>query len=131
MNVIDAVDQPDFSRLALGRYGEGRAVEYLRSLGMRVLVRNWRTAHGELDVIAAEGDVLVICEVKTRSGLGWGSPLEAISSRKRSRLRRLALEWLEANSSNWRGRPREIRIDAIGILVPRRGAPVVQHVRGI
>jgi len=131
MDEIDTVDQPSVSRLALGRYGEGRAVDYLRSLGMRVLARNWRTVHGELDVIAADGGILVVCEVKTRSGLGWGSPLEAITSLKRSRLRRLALEWLEANSSNWRARPSEIRIDAIGVLVPRRGAPVVQHVRGI
>lgn len=133
MGEIDTGNQhrSDLSRLALGRYGEDRAVEYLRACGMRVLSRNWRSASGELDVVAAEGDALVVCEVKTRSGLGWGSPLDAITRKKQLRLRRLALEWLDAHSFEPDRRPGVIRIDAIGVLVPRRGAPVVEHIRGI
>ena len=52
--------------IVLGRYGEDLAVRYLRERGMEVLERNWRCEHGEVDVVARDGDCLVICEVKTR-----------------------------------------------------------------
>ena len=67
----------------LGRLGERLAAEYLQQAGMRILDRNWRCAEGELDIVAAERRVLVACEVKTRSGLGFGSPLEAVSRASR------------------------------------------------
>ena len=51
----------------LGRCGEQAAVEYLERAGLRILDRNWRCTEGEIDIVAAERQVLVICEVKTRS----------------------------------------------------------------
>ena len=50
---------------SLGRRGEQAAVEYLERAGLRILDRNWRCAEGEIDIVAAERQVLVICEVKT------------------------------------------------------------------
>ena len=67
----------------LGRRGEQAAAEYLERAGLRILDRNWRCETGELDIVALERRVLVVCEVKTRSGLRYGSPLEAVSHRKR------------------------------------------------
>jgi putative endonuclease len=63
----------------LGRTGEQVAAEYLERAGLRVLDRNWRSATGEIDIVATERRVLVVCEVKTRSGTGFGTPLEAIT----------------------------------------------------
>jgi putative endonuclease len=53
--------------------------------GLRILDRNWRCAEGEIDIVAAGRQVLVICEVQTRSSAQYGSPLEAITRSKRAR----------------------------------------------
>lgn len=113
-------------RMTLGRLGEDAAAAYLRKAGMRVLDRNWRTPRGEIDIVAAEGDCLVVCEVKTRRSMDFGHPLEAIGSRKMRTLRSLAGAWMTERSLH---APR-VRIDAVGILVPHEGPVVVTHVRG-
>ena len=77
----------------LGRCGEQAAVEYLERAGLRILDRNWRCTEGEIDIVAAERQVLVICEVKTRSSAQYGSPFEAITRSKCARLRRLTVRW--------------------------------------
>ena len=111
---------------ALGRHGEDIAARHLTSVGMVVLDRNWRCEAGELDIVARDGDTLVVCEVKTRSGTAYGSPLEAVTDDKAARLRRLAARWL----SEHRVRPAGVRIDLVGVLRPGRGPAVVHHVRG-
>jgi putative endonuclease len=111
----------------LGRQGEQLAAEYLQQAGMRILDRNWRCAEGELDIVAVERRVLVACEVKTRSGLGFGSPLEAVSRRKQARLRRLAICWVNAHGVLFD----EVRVDVIGLLRDRAGHFTIEHVRGV
>ena len=111
----------------LGREGEQVAVEYLERAGLRVLDRNWRCAEGEIDIVAAERQVMVVCEVKTRSGTGFGTPLEAITRQKLARLRRLAARWLVANGVLFD----EIRIDVIGLLRDETGHYEIEHVRGV
>ena len=78
------------AHLALGRYGEELAARYLRERGLRVLERNWRCPEGEIDIVALDGDCLVVCEVKTRAGTGVGDPVEAVTWEKAMRLRRLS-----------------------------------------
>jgi putative endonuclease len=112
---------------ALGRQGEQLAAEHLERSGLRILDRNWRCPVGEIDLVAADGRVLVICEVKTRSDARYGSPLEAISARKHSRLRRLAVRWVLAHSVLFD----EIRIDVIGVLRVAPGEFSIDHVRGV
>ena len=112
---------------ALGRYGEDLAVLHLERQGLTILARNWRCALGELDVIARDGSRLVVCEVKTRSSLRYGSPIEAVGPRKVRRLRRLALRWLDEQQVH----VPEIRFDVIGILQPPAGPPVLQHIKGV
>jgi putative endonuclease len=111
----------------LGRLGEQLAAEYLQQAGMRILDRNWRCAEGELDIVAVERRVLVACEVKTRSGLGFGSPLEAISRRKQARLRRLAISWIRAHGVLFD----EVRVDVLGLVRDRAGHFTIEHVRGV
>ncbi len=112
---------------ALGRQGEQLAVDYLQRAGLRILDRNWRCAEGEIDIVAAERRALVVCEVKTRSGSGYGSPLEAISRSKRLRLRRLAVRWVTAHGVL----VDEIRVDVIGLVQDRAGNFTIEHVRGV
>jgi putative endonuclease len=111
----------------LGRAGEQVAAEYLERAGLRILDRNWRCADGEIDIVAAERRVLVVCEVKTRSDVRFGTPLEAISRNKRTRLRRLAAQWLAAHGVLFD----EVRIDVIGLIKDQAGEFQIEHVRGV
>lgn len=113
---------------ALGSYGEGVAAQYLQSNGFQVLERNWRCEHGELDIVAYEPSehVVVIVEVKTRSGTGFGAPIEAITPTKARRLYQLAHMWLDAHEAGGS----KIRVDAIGVLLGGR-TPGITHIRGV
>lgn len=113
---------------ALGRYGEAVAERHLVGQGMVTLDRNWRCDEGEIDLVLRDGDALVVCEVKTRSGLEHGSPHEAVDEQKLERLRRLAQRWLDDHEI---ARAPEIRIDLVAIIHPARGAAQLDHVRGL
>lgn len=111
----------------LGRRGEEFAARHLAERGYVILDRNWRIREGELDIVARDGDALVVVEVKTRSSTRYGLPIEAIDRDKAFRLRRLALAWAREH----RVRAKRIRIDAIGI-VAATGSPVrLSHVRAV
>jgi putative endonuclease len=69
----------------------------------------------------------VFCEVKTRTGTGFGAPLEGVTARKAARLRRLAAAWMRERSLH----VPDVRIDLVGVLRPRRGPALVEHVRGV
>ncbi|MEX2974669.1 MULTISPECIES: YraN family protein [unclassified Streptomyces] len=112
----------------MGRYGEDLAARRLTEAGMRILDRNWRCRDGEIDIVAADGDALVVCEVKTRRAGWYEHPMAAVRPEKTARLRLLAERWLERHGGP---PPGGVRIDVIGILLPARGAPVVQHARGV
>lgn len=111
----------------VGRFGEGVAARHLVGEGMVLLDRNWRCDLGEVDLVLREGEVLVFCEVKTRRTAAYGHPLEAVTPAKGARLRRLAGRWLEEHDL----RPRQVRIDLVGVLLAARGAAEVEHVRGV
>lgn len=96
----------------VGRAGEERAAAHYQALGYEVVVRNWRAGRGgEIDLVLARDNVLVICEVKTRSSDRFGSPAEAVDWRKQRRLRGLALQFLEANGR----RAHTIRFDVASV----------------
>ncbi|MFN8077010.1 MAG: YraN family protein [Kineosporiaceae bacterium] len=117
--------------VAVGRYGESVAVRHLQEQGMTILARNWRSGRlGEVDIVAADGDCLVVCEVKTRRGSGCGGPLDAVTPRKVARLRRLAGAWLQAQPAGSRAWS-QVRIDVVGVRPQPRGAAVVEHVRAV
>ncbi|GAA4892377.1 YraN family protein [Actinomycetospora straminea] len=117
-------------RRVLGRRGEDVAAEHLAARGLTVLDRNWRCREGELDLVAAEGERLVVAEVKTRSGTGFGVPAEAVTGVKAARIRRLAQRWLaERHAAGGRGFA-EVRFDVLAVLVRPGGAPEVEHYEG-
>ncbi|MFG3147776.1 YraN family protein [Streptomyces sp. NPDC048243] len=117
------------ARNALGRYGEDLAARRLSEAGMTVLARNWRPGRtGEIDIVARDGDALVLCEVKTRRAGTFQHPMAAVTPAKARRLRGLAERWLQEHGG---APPGGVRIDLIGIVLPDRGAPVVEHARGV
>jgi len=110
-------------RRRLGAAGEQLAAEHLVRRGMTILARNFRTRHGELDIIALDTSAIVFCEVKTRVAPVAGQardPLESVHPRKRAQVRRMAASWLATADS---GRPRasDLRFDAIGVTLDRDG----------
>jgi putative endonuclease len=96
----------------LGRRGEHLAALHLEAAGMTVVDRNWRCRHGELDLVARHGRKVVFCEVKCRTGVGYGTPAEAITQEKKQRIRFLAARWLQ----DAKPRPGEIRFDVVAVL---------------
>lgn len=111
------------SSAELGRRGEQLAAEYLEQQGLVVLSRNWRCRLGELDIVATDGRQLVVVEVKTRSGTGFGIPAEAVDDRKRDRLCRLANAWLAHYRVGWC----EVRMDVVAVLWRPGAEPVIEH----
>ena len=119
------------SKKRLGVHGEDLACAELERQGLQVLERNWRCRLGEIDIVAAEvgdaGLTLVFCEVKCRSGLGFGHPLEAITYAKMRTLRQLAALWLRQHHL----KASSIRLDAIGVvLVPGEPASLT-HMKAV
>ncbi|MEV0028045.1 YraN family protein [Nocardia sp. NPDC050793] len=112
---------------ALGAYGEELAARFLQDAGMEIVVRNWRCRYGELDLIARDSDTTAFVEVKTRSGLGFGTPAEAVTFTKQQRIRRLALLWLAEQDGPWR----RIRFDVISVLIAPGHRPVIDHLEAV
>ncbi len=114
-------------RRAVGHYGERVAARHLLRDGMHLLARGWRCAQGEIDLVALDGTTLVVCEVKTRRSVRAGAPVEAVTPAKLARLRRLAAAWLAQQEEHFP----DVRIDVVAIVVPPRGAPVVEPLRAV
>ena len=114
-------------RAEVGRYGEELAARYLEERGLRIVQRNWRCRAGELDIIAVDGDCLVVCEVKTRRSAAFGPPQAAVTSTKLARLRRLTAMWLAQQSESWPS----IRLDVIAITRGPSGPATIEHLTGV
>lgn len=108
-------------RIRLGRAGEELAVAHLMLHGCTIVARNRRTPFGEIDVIARDGDVTVIVEVKARRYLTCGDGTDAVDGRKRARLRRAA-QYLGLE-----GTP--VRFDVVSVTM-RGGSAHIEWLRG-
>jgi putative endonuclease len=116
--------QASDTRRELGARGERLARLHLEARGLQVLDANFRTRHGELDIVAVDPRCLVFCEVKTRIGTGDGDgelgPFAAIGPHKRRKVRLIAREWLAQRGLDAPWRP-ELRFDAIGVELDAHG----------
>ncbi len=97
----------------LGIDGEDAVARWYEAQGYEVVARNWRCRDGELDLIVRVNRTFVFCEVKTRTSDAFGAPVEAVTSDKQQRVRRLAARWLEDDAPL---RPTEIRFDVASVL---------------
>ncbi len=98
--------------LNTGKEGEEFAVRFLKKKGLRVIERNFRTPIGEIDIVAKDGKDIVIVEVKTRKGMQYGHPIEAVDQRKQHRLRRLAQLYLKIKGYQ----DVHVRFDVLGLV---------------
>jgi putative endonuclease len=98
-------------RQHLGKLGEELAVAELERLGYAILARRYRTARGEIDIIATEGETLVFVEVKARASAEFGTAAEAVTRRKQLRLIAMAVDYLARAAVA--GRP--CRFDVVAI----------------
>jgi putative endonuclease len=111
-------------RHAVGRIGETAAADALRRAGLRVLDRRYRKRFGEIDIVASVDGIVVFVEVKTRTGTGRARPAEAVTPRKRARMARVALSWLQRRG--WLDR--RCRFDVVEVWVTGAEAHRVHHV---
>lgn len=113
-------------RRRTGAAAEAAAAAFLERAGLRVIERNVRFAHGEIDLVCRDRDVLVFVEVKSRRARWGDGPAAAVSGLKQWRLTRLAQHYLK-----WRhlGQPR-CRFDVVAVTVEDDGASTVRHLRG-
>ena len=113
--------------LAAGRRGEDLAHRYLRREGFIIVARNYRLSSGEAeaDLIAREGEDLVIVEVKTRESAEYGPPERAVNPEKQRHLIRVGREYARKTDTPWE----RVRFDVVSIVM-RRTAATITLLRG-
>jgi putative endonuclease len=99
----------------IGRLGEDKTVEYLKSKGCIIIKRNWRDRYGELDIVADDGKNIIFVEVKTRSEGALVSGLEAMNVGKIRRTRNAAEMFMKRLHSNL-----PMRIDVSEVVIQRQ-----------
>ena len=107
----------------IGERGEDAAVAYLERCGLTIVERNWRCPAGEVDIIALDGETLVLCEVKTRRSPTKGTPDEAVTPAKQRRYARLAAAYLLHSGTV----DTHLRFDVISLLVIGADRALLRH----
>jgi putative endonuclease len=112
----------------IGRRGESLAAGYLQAKGYTILERNYRTPYGEIDLIAATGDVIAFVEVKTRTSKSLGPPEISITPRKIEHMRNAAEYFIQQHPDmikDW-------RLDVLTVqLKTGQSAPLVDHFENV
>ena len=103
-----------------GRTGEDAALRVYERRGFALVARNWRCSLGELDLIIVRRDLLVVCEVKARSGPACGGAYEAVTWAKRKKVRTLADAFLQRNAFEHA----RVRFDVASVWLGLRGPDV-------
>ena len=109
-------------KFGIGKIGEDLATDLLIEKGYEILERNWRFRHNEVDIIARKDNLLVIAEVKTRSGDTYGEPYTAVDYRKQRYLIFAAERYLFSHKLDL-----EVRFDIISITRGQNRS-VVEHI---
>ena len=108
--------------LAVGRFGEDLAVEYLTNRGYTVIGRNIKTRFGELDIVFLDGETLVFAEVKSRSSNLFNRPDQLVGAKKRRLVSRAAYNY--ALKMGWEDRSARFDILSVEFSGPR---PLIEH----
>ena len=114
-------------RSRLGALGESLAAAHLEAHGLSIVERNFRTRYGEVDLIADDSGTVVFVEVKTRRGSAFGTPEEAVTLRKRRRLVKVAVAYLQSHDLA----DRDWRVDVVGVMLRRNGPATINHLRAV
>lgn len=114
-----------------GHWAEERAAQYLASKGYEILAVRYRCRSGEIDLIAKDGDITVFAEVKYRSSLLYGNPVEAVNGEKQRKIRKCADVYIHEAGTKETGSSSgsSYRFDVIGMW--REGDRLkVRHLKG-
>ena len=111
------------AHLKLGRWGEDMSCELLRNKGFYILLRNFRTSSGELDIVALDGNTLVFVEVKTLAKIGNFRPINNYSYRQQKRNIIAAKSYLKQLSIPFEN----IRFDFIEVVGQPRHLSEIRH----
>ncbi len=114
-------------RQILGRWGEEAAAEYLSANGYTLLARNLRTSHGEIDIVASQGGLLVFVEVKTRSSHAFAYPEDSVTRRKQTYMLSAAEDYLTAHpesGESW-------QFDVIAVEGKPGGKAQIEHFENV
>jgi putative endonuclease len=114
-------------RQRIGAWGEQAAADYLSRHGYTILIRNFRTPHGEIDIIARQGDLLVFIEVKTRTSHALGYPEDSVTPRKQEHMLAAAENYLQGHpdaGENW-------QFDVISVERGTDRVPVITHFENV
>jgi len=123
----------DFSKLGsilkkkenLGEKGEKVAVKYLKKSGFEIIECGFKAMRGEIDIIAREKETIVFVEVKTRKSNEFGSPAEAVDSKKQAQIKKIASIYISKKYKKFI----PCRFDVIGIIVKEKGNYEISHIR--
>jgi putative endonuclease len=120
---VDSLSPTDpHNPLVLGRRGERAAFIFLQHLGYMIVARNFRTNHGEIDLVAWDRDILCFVEVKTRATTEHGRPEEAVTEFKQRQILNTSLDYLRQANLH----PVNIRFDIVSVQFNSDGIPVCQ-----
>ena len=110
----------------IGQVAENIAADFLRAKGLEILERNYLRRLGELDIVARDGDVLVIAEVRTRASDRYGGAAASVDARKQQRIIRAASQLLQQRRDLAQLR---VRFDVIAVLEMDRERPRVDWIQ--
>ena len=107
----------------LGRRGEAAAARYLERFGYEILDMNWECPAGEADIVARDCDALVFVEVKTRTNIEKGFPVEAVDAEKRARYEKIAMWYLR----DYEFVDVPVRFDIVALMVVAEDRALIRH----
>jgi len=97
-----------------GKEGEEIAAAFLEKRGYRIIERNFKSFHGEIDLIAWDAETLVFIEVKSRSSPLFGGPVGAVDHRKQMKIGKVAADFIQKRRLS----SPPCRFDVVGIVGP-------------
>ena len=108
----------------LGRWGERRAAAFLRRRGFSVVARNYTCPAGEIDLIAADADgVIVFVEVKTRRDEQFAKAQDAVTTKKQRTMTQAAKSFVR----NYKVKDKPLRFDVVAVVLGKKGKPQIRH----
>ena len=110
----------------LGKWGEDIAADYLKKKGYEIIERDWKSGHHDLDIVAKDGNTLVIVEVKTRRNRLFGDPEEAVDYRKLQNLRLAINHYIKYRRIN-----SDVRFDIITVVGTMGQQPEIDHIKDV
>ena len=110
----------------LGKWGEDLAAAYLQEKGYEILERDWKSGRHDLDIVAKDGNTLVVVEVKTRRNRLYGDPEEAVDYKKRRSLLSAINHYVKSHYAS-----RYVRFDVISVVGMIGSTPEIDHIKDV